>query len=1720
MEETFRTGRGTINENIHFPTQMHNYFHTESDSCDVRKHKQIDDLRKHSSVIRRSYPDEITQKYLETQKLNDFYKDQIEFLTQQLNIVVEVAPPESSRAAEWQEGNGKVLRIVRSNFTAKDQEKKLKSLSETISSLQKQMLRAKSIEDKMQELVKTTNEKLSAKDLVIEKLRAENSRAVAEKKNIQEKLALSENDKDMNRENLSSVEDKCRKLETLIQQAKADMDEKTSATRKYEIKLKETSQSNNQLSKENEVLQAEIKKLIKKSLDFEKKLSETNAQLANKKNIIADLEKNNANLKQHTEVLTTEADNKKKGNEAKLLHMMIDIEALKKATVNALKEKSQELQTLAQRYEAQQKNLQQQLESTGQLQEQLSMQLRVNAKLEETITRGKETSQSLQTDLEDKRKELERLGDLQKQSINNMERSKDVLHDELKEVVGVAEEKEKIISGLKKDNDMLNATLESLQQRLKSLQASRTATQEQQSSLEKENLQKENSDLKEEINRMKNEGNLRTARTVTAEPKPTSEAYKALAKKLQKAWEINKASDGIIKRLESERTALNKTVEKLVKDYKNVEEMYKTELKASRFIKSEDDTLTKAMEDRLKWSMVELERQSAETERLRGLHELNEEKLTQEIKALQDKIKSFENRVAQEMNDHSKTAEKLQGCRLALSTTRSELNDLQQALRSAKEEKEANKTALDEMHRTYERLQRSEQNVREQLKIAKDGSKSTHESLKIENENMEKENAKLEQNIEQLQDQLNIAKRDMQDKFMQSRDKVFELERENQNLENELNTLTSRHNLSERNSESLTATIDNLRQALQHSENIQGSLKTKHDEMAKKNYVLEEKLQKLEREKNSCKKELEDDKTKNMENKEVLEDLRTKVESLERALREEEVEWQKRNKTLQEEIKTLQQKTELVDTLDPVWLKRDLSNSRKIVSDLRQENESLKKKVLEAQKTNDKEIENLTNDLRSVNKERENLRKELENGQNVLKQQSAKFNALELEKQRREEKTHDLRRKSDELLKNIEELKRKLELLSKENEKKEVQRKTLQDDNAKLQAEIDVVNAKMSLFNQPSMKEKEIKILTSKLSQLQKQHEELQEATRGIDELKDYLREANTTKEKYYSDLLESLSAQKQYQNEVERLTRKNQELQYASDKQKLNVVRSEKIQSISVTKQADKASAIYIRDVSSDMKNENIKNREEIESLKHTIKAMQASNVLLDTELTQSKEIARKKDLIIERLNMNKKQTGSPKIALPATYVIENISSSSGNFYNDETIDIAIRTNDQQAKEKNTGFAQVEQSKQALEELQKKKDEIEKQNLSLKQQVERLKKEDNASLEDAKSKIIELRNEIEQQKIHVTDSIKFDELVSANEKLQSTLIEKENQIKTFQVTIDTLKDEIVKFKEYRESSRSRNEDEYGQGENTIESMKKALKSLFGEKKQLEEDLHGLLQQKGKWKEAEAKLNKKITSLQAVIEKMSLPEFRRQPSLQQGEDNAPYNNLSAENVLLKEKIRNLNVQLQTEKIKQDVELSNLNRLQHAREELLKEKEEKFVETEIKLRDLQEQLLESRSSSRSIDARQDFEMQRLKRQVGILEQKHQILENSEAVKDVINGCPLCTEIEKENKKLCEEVDRLRTELAHYDGYFLNEVDDLRYNYSESVKLNILYEDQLRELSQNYGVPIYIRVDDYDGGDKAKDAGSMTQIDGKEATTATNKPTESNQTNQQQQATEKN
>ena len=78
----------------------------------------------------------------------------------------------------------------------------------------------------------------------------------------------------------------------------------------------------------------------------------------------------------------------------------------------------------------------------------------------------------------------------------------------------------------------------------------------------------------------------------------------------------------------------------------------------------------------------------------------------------------------------------------------------------------------------------------------------------------------------------------------------------------------------------------------------------------------------------------------------------------------------------------------------------------------------------------------------------------------------------------------------------------------------------------------------------------------------------------------------------------------------------------------------------------------------------------------------------------------------------------------------------------------------------------------------------------------------------------------------------------------------------------------------------------------------------------------------------------------------------------------------------------------------------------------------------------------------------------------------------------------------------EVDRLRAELTHFDGYFFNEVDDLRHNYAEAVKLNVFYEQQLKEISARHGVSVNIRMDVVDSTGEGGVGKDGSKTDGKE------------------------
>ncbi len=59
-------------------------------------------------------------------------------------------------------------------------------------------------------------------------------------------------------------------------------------------------------------------------------------------------------------------------------------------------------------------------------------------------------------------------------------------------------------------------------------------------------------------------------------------------------------------------------------------------------------------------------------------------------------------------------------------------------------------------------------------------------------------------------------------------------------------------------------------------------------------------------------------------------------------------------------------------------------------------------------------------------------------------------------------------------------------------------------------------------------------------------------------------------------------------------------------------------------------------------------------------------------------------------------------------------------------------------------------------------------------------------------------------------------------------------------------------------------------------------------------------------------------------------------------------------------------------------------------------------------------------------------------------------------------------ETEKTKLQSEVTKLKKELENFDPTFFEEIEDLKYNYNLEVKKNLLLEEQLRKVCDEFGV----------------------------------------------------
>ena len=50
--------------------------------------------------------------------------------------------------------------------------------------------------------------------------------------------------------------------------------------------------------------------------------------------------------------------------------------------------------------------------------------------------------------------------------------------------------------------------------------------------------------------------------------------------------------------------------------------------------------------------------------------------------------------------------------------------------------------------------------------------------------------------------------------------------------------------------------------------------------------------------------------------------------------------------------------------------------------------------------------------------------------------------------------------------------------------------------------------------------------------------------------------------------------------------------------------------------------------------------------------------------------------------------------------------------------------------------------------------------------------------------------------------------------------------------------------------------------------------------------------------------------------------------------------------------------------------------------------------------------------------------------------------------------------------------MRRELGNFGPDFFDEIEDLKFNYKQSVEKNILYEEKLNQVSKQFGVSIHI------------------------------------------------
>ncbi|XP_055047695.2 centrosomal protein of 290 kDa isoform X3 [Misgurnus anguillicaudatus] len=489
-------------------------------------------------------------------------------------------------------------------------------------------------------------------------------------------------------------------------------------------------------------------------------------------------------------------------------------------------------------------------------------------------------------------------------------------------------------------------------------------------------------------------------------------------------------------------------------------------------------------------------------------------------------------------------------------------------------------------------------------------------------------------------------------------------------------------------------------------------------------------------------------------------------------------------------------------------------------------------------------------------------------------------------------------------------------------------------------------------------------------------------------------------------------------------------------------------------------------------------------------MKGVTADQVVGVRTLETDREIEglkRRNDELEEQIRMIRQQQALPRDAAMEEIIIRN------RYLEERLLSLESQLSKEPLSRPSTSGRGSGTPSQREHELQKENLKLSTENLELRFQLEQADK-DLPRLKDQVSDLKEMcdvlkkeKAEVEKKLSHLRGSGRSGKTIPELEKtigLMKRVVEKvqrENEIlkkapaANLQEQLTTLEKDHEKLKSEYEKMKGKLEERLN---SRIESKTKDIEKVMMENERLRKDIKKETEAAEKLRVTKASLEVTNEKLRAELEETNQKLLFAQskgPSLE-GADSKTWKS-SVVTRLFENKMK----ELENDISKKNSSISKLKaQLQEANE-----KQQSTQNTIIQLKE-QVDLLKNVPIEATTDEGLAKEYQSLRLSNKQLERDkaqllHQIQRYNEQYGINLTG-PGYNELQEQikmarndKKKLQDEVRKLTSELENFDPTFFEELEDLKFNYNLEVKKNIVLEEQLRKLSDRFGVAVEIPVD---------------------------------------------